>query len=169
MCNIMAEQDIKENAMSGGTPARLRGLDANGNSISPTLAEVMNAMPVATDSAKGLMSARNTIVLNSVSFYYGVSGGTPTRYVRLGRFISGHYTPIRINLSYGSWDAISRSTIDLVFTNGNGLIGYVVESSDTIMYLKCTAGMSFIGTIIGPIIGGRMDLAEEPTGIVYVP
>lgn len=175
----MAEQDIKENAMSGGTPARLRGLDANGNSISSTLAEVMNAMPVATDSAKGLMSARNTIVLNSVSFYYGVSGGTPTRYVRLGRFISGHYTPIRINLSYGSWDAISRSTIDLVFTNGNGkivisgngngLIGYVVESSDTIMYLKCTAGMSFIGTIIGPIIGGRMDLAEEPTGIVYVP
>lgn len=40
----MAE-DIKENAMSGGTPARLRGLDANGNSISPTLAEVENALP----------------------------------------------------------------------------------------------------------------------------
>ena len=40
----MAEQDIKENAMGGGTPARLRGLAANGNSISPTLAEVMNTM-----------------------------------------------------------------------------------------------------------------------------
>lgn len=37
--------DIRENAMSGGTPARLRGLDANGNSISPTLAEVENALP----------------------------------------------------------------------------------------------------------------------------
>lgn len=42
----MAEQDIKENAMSGGTPARLRGLAANGNSISPTLEEVMNAMGI---------------------------------------------------------------------------------------------------------------------------
>ena len=41
----MAE-DIKENAMSGGKPARLRGLAANGNSISPTLEEVMNAMGI---------------------------------------------------------------------------------------------------------------------------
>lgn len=45
----MAE-DIKENAMSGGTPARLRGLAANGNSISPTLEEVMNAMGIYTYS-----------------------------------------------------------------------------------------------------------------------
>ena len=43
----MAEkQDIREDAMSGGTPARLRGLAANGNSISPTLAEVMKAMEI---------------------------------------------------------------------------------------------------------------------------
>lgn len=52
----MAEQDIKENAMSGGTPTRLRGLAANGNSISPTLEEVMNAMGIYTkkwDSNKG--------------------------------------------------------------------------------------------------------------------
>ena len=43
----MAEkQDIRENTMSGGTPARLRGLAANGNSISPTLEEVMNAMGI---------------------------------------------------------------------------------------------------------------------------
>lgn len=85
---------------------------------------------------------------------------------------------MRINLSYGSWDATSRSIIDLVFTNGsrivisgNGdsLIGYVVESSGTTMYLKCTPGISFIGTIIGPIIEGRKVFAEEPTGIVYVP
>lgn len=51
----MAE-DIKENAMSGGTPTRLRGLAANGNSISPTLEEVMNAMGIYTkkwDSNKG--------------------------------------------------------------------------------------------------------------------
>lgn len=176
----MAEkQDIRENAMAGGTPARLRGLAANGNSISPTLAEVVSAMPEATDSAKGLISAGNTIVLKSLSFYYGVSGGTPTQYVRLGKFINAHYSPIRINLSYGMWDATSRSIIDLVFTNGKGkivisgngnrLIGYVAESSDTIIYLKCTAGISFVGTIIGPIIEGRKVFAEEPTGIVYVP
>ena len=47
--NIMAD-DIRENAMAGGTPARLRGLDANGNSISPTLEEVMNAMGIYTYS-----------------------------------------------------------------------------------------------------------------------
>lgn len=46
---VMAE-DIKENAMSGGTPARLRGLAANGNSISPTIQEVMNAMGIYTYS-----------------------------------------------------------------------------------------------------------------------
>lgn len=45
----MAE-DIKENAMSGGKPARLRGLAANGNSISPTLEEVMNAIGIYTYS-----------------------------------------------------------------------------------------------------------------------
>lgn len=50
----MAEQDIRENAMSGGTPTRLRGLDANGNSISPTIQEVASAMPVATMEGKGL-------------------------------------------------------------------------------------------------------------------
>ena len=54
----MAEkQDIQENAMGGGTPARLRGLAANGNSISPTLTEVISAMPVATETNKGLMQA----------------------------------------------------------------------------------------------------------------
>ncbi len=42
--------DIRENAMSGGTPARLRGLAANGNSISPTLTEVMNAIGIYTYS-----------------------------------------------------------------------------------------------------------------------
>lgn len=142
----MAEQDIRENAMSGGTPKRLRGLDANGNSISPTVEEVVNAMPEANDYYKGLMSAKNAMALDFLSFYYGVSGAE-THYVRLGKIGISHYSPMRINLSYGSWNATSRSIIDLVFTNGsrivisgNGdsLIGYVVESSGTTMYLKCT-------------------------------
>ena len=46
-CKNMADkQDIQENAMAGGKPARLRGLDANGNSISPTVVEVMKAMEI---------------------------------------------------------------------------------------------------------------------------
>lgn len=57
MLSMAEKQDIQENAMSGGTPARLRGLDANGNSISPALAEVISAMPVATETNKGLMQA----------------------------------------------------------------------------------------------------------------
>ena len=36
--------DKKENAMGDGIPARLRGLDTNGNSISSTLEKVMDAM-----------------------------------------------------------------------------------------------------------------------------
>ena len=48
-CKIMAD-DIRENAMGGGTPKRLRGLDANGSSISPTLEEVMNAIGIYTYS-----------------------------------------------------------------------------------------------------------------------
>ena len=57
-CKNMADkQDIQENAMAGGKPARLRGLDKNGNSISPTLTEVISAMPVATETNNGLMQA----------------------------------------------------------------------------------------------------------------
>lgn len=51
--------DKREDAMAGGTPERLRGLAANGNSISPTLEEVANAMPVATTNSNGLMSKQS--------------------------------------------------------------------------------------------------------------
>ena len=40
----MAE-DIKENEMQNGKPARLRGIDADGNSITPTMEEVTDALP----------------------------------------------------------------------------------------------------------------------------
>lgn len=30
-------EDIKENEMSGGVPVRMRGIDADGNSITPTM------------------------------------------------------------------------------------------------------------------------------------
>lgn len=40
----MAE-DIKENEMQNGKPARLRGIDTDGNSITPTMEEVTDALP----------------------------------------------------------------------------------------------------------------------------
>lgn len=58
---VMAE-DIKENAMSGGTPTRLRGLAANGNSISPTVEEVMNAMGIYTYSFTLAAGEEKTLV-----------------------------------------------------------------------------------------------------------
>ena len=38
-------KDIKENEMSGGVPVRMRGVDVTGNSITPTMEEVANALP----------------------------------------------------------------------------------------------------------------------------
>lgn len=38
-------EDIKENEMSGGVPVRMRGIDADGNSITPTMEEVTDALP----------------------------------------------------------------------------------------------------------------------------
>lgn len=52
----MAE-DIKENEMNSGKPARLRGIDADGNSVSPTLQEVVGTMPMATTYSEGIMRA----------------------------------------------------------------------------------------------------------------
>lgn len=52
----MAE-DIKENEMNSGKPARLRGIDVDGNSVSPTLQEVVGAMPMATTYSEGIMRA----------------------------------------------------------------------------------------------------------------
>lgn len=70
----MAE-DIRENAMSGGTPARLRGLAANGNSISPTLEEVVSAMPVATENSNGLMSINSIRTFTPMRSVYVKANG----------------------------------------------------------------------------------------------
>lgn len=38
-------KDIKENEMNSGVPVRMRGVDVTGNSITPTMEEVANALP----------------------------------------------------------------------------------------------------------------------------
>ena len=40
----MAE-DVRENEMNSGVPVKMRGIDADGNSVSPTLQEVADALP----------------------------------------------------------------------------------------------------------------------------
>ena len=96
--------DIRENAMSGGTPARLRGLDANGNSISPTLTEVAKALPVATMERKGLAEicqGRTYYTLNPNEFidipilYYGI-------YLFVSETIDG--TSLLIQIAYSKAD-----------------------------------------------------------------
>ena len=84
----MAEQDIRENAMAGGTPARLRGLDANGNSISPTLTEVAKALPKRNEFnieiEVGEIYSLNVGSYNTLFVYYTSSGGVGCM-VLLGR------------------------------------------------------------------------------------
>ena len=71
--------DIRENAMGGGTPARLRGLDANGNSISPTVTEVAKALPKRDefniDIEAGEIYSLNVGSYNTLFVYYTSSAG----------------------------------------------------------------------------------------------
>ena len=74
----MAE-DIRENAMAGGTPTRLRGLAANGDSISPTVAEVAKALPKRNEFnieiKAGEIYSLNVGSYNTLFVYYTSSAG----------------------------------------------------------------------------------------------
>lgn len=174
----MAEQDIRENQMPSGTPVRLRGLDAAGNSITPSMTEAVNAMPVASLSSKGLMSADQAATIKYMVTQNGTSGGGNTRYFCIGCIRSNAYAPISITLSYGFYQSSNRAKLEVVFTgyndgvyisgNGGGVIGYVKESNLTYIYIKCPAGNSFIGTVVGSIIFNKSFTEVEPSGIVYV-
>ena len=62
--------DIKESGMGSGTPTKIRALDANGNSISPSISEVNSVMPMATLTSSGMTGpsqARYSFVVNANS------------------------------------------------------------------------------------------------------
>lgn len=174
----MAEQDIRENQMPSGTPVRLRGLDAAGNSITPSMTEAVNAMPIATEYSKGLMSAEQAATIKYLVVQNGTSGGESTRYYRVGCLKSNAYAPLCISISYGFYQSSSRLKLEVVFTRytnslyssgkGGAVIGYVNESDRTYIYIKCPAGNSFIGTVVGSIIFNKSFTEVEPSGIVYV-
>ena len=176
----MAEkQDIRENAMSGGTPARLRGLAANGNSISPTIQEVTNAMPVATHSSKGIMSANQAFYLRETTIVGGLPGGNPNRYRLIGILNYDAYSPFRVNLSIGGYWSTNRLLIDATLTYYNSpmyvsgvchnRIGYVIKDNKAYVYLEEYAGDSYIGYVIGSGIHEFTSYESEPSNIVYVP
>ena len=171
--------DKKENELSAGIPVQLRGIDAEGNSITPTMEEVTDGLPVATFTNKGLMSSNQALLSDTLHFSLGVPGGSSTMYFRLGRFRSGHYYPIRLCVSYGSWDITPRTVIDVTITNGNGNIiisgkgysqvGYVAGSGYTDIYFACASAASVVGSICGILLEGRAITEEVPVGIEFIP
>ena len=176
----MAEkQDIQENAMAGGTPARLRGLAANGNSISPTIQEVTNAMPIATHSSKGIMSENQAFYLRETTVIGGLAGGFPNRYKLIGILNNDAYAPFRVNISIGGYTSTDRYLINATLTYYSSAmyvsgicynrIGYVIKDNKAYVYLKEEAGNSYIGYVIGSEIHGFTRYESEPSNIVYVP
>lgn len=171
--------DVKENAMQGGVPVRLRGLKADDGSISPTMEEVTAGLPVATPNFKGLMRSDQALLADTSNFSVGISGGNKTAYFRLGRFDIGHYSPVRLCASYGPWNSTSRTVIDIVITNGGGniivsstgysLVGYVLGSWYMDIYFACESGASLVGSIYGKLLDGRTITEERPEGIVFIP
>ena len=94
--NIMAD-DIRENAMAGGTPARLRGLDANGNSISPTIQEVAEtfgkgyAADLNNETDYGISGMFNADTINhppiSSDTIFGIYSNHRAKYITEGVFL----------------------------------------------------------------------------------
>ena len=69
----MAE-DIKENEMQSGTPALLRGLDVNGNSILASITSIQN-IPF-----RGNLSNTDINTVTTQGFYYLATGNTNCPY-----------------------------------------------------------------------------------------
>ena len=132
----MAEQDIRENAMSGGTPARLRGLAANGNSISPTVAEVMDVMgfkryayELIDGQEISLETADNGLYVVYISYY---------SYVAL--YIIGPYGRNSITTPdsnfFGSY--VENTNLKILFGR---------KANEGVLYIKNNSGQKVIANI----------------------
>lgn len=132
----MAEQDIRENAMAGGKPTRLRGLAANGNSISPTIQEVMNAMGIYTYSFT--LAAGEEKDLGNLG--YGLYLVTSPDIAITAIFICGAFSNIFVSDGgYNFYCDYTDGTKSIVFgrkeTNGNFFIKNN-RQNETYMNLK---------------------------------
>lgn len=127
----MAE-DIRENQMPGGTPAKIRGLDANGNSIAPTMGEVAKALPLATTSSKGLMSATDRLNLRAIDVQNSTSKSINLgRIYGLFRFVLWSDTN---SVALYLIDAIGKSIVHVAGYNISGInYSFTVDSNENLI------------------------------------
>lgn len=144
------------------------------------LVEVIRAaMPIATHSSKGIMSADQVFYLSETTIIGGVAGGFSNRYKLIGILNYDAYAPFRVNISMGSYASTDRYLIDATLTYYNSAmyvsgvchnrIGYVIKDNKAYVYLKEYAGNSYIGYVIGSEIHEFTSYESEPSNIVYVP
>ena len=117
--------DIRENAMAGGTPARLRGLDKNGNSISPTLTEVMEAFQLFTGGisvpAKGMakITTRRGLFVFQVSYKPGIVVASFGNSLKLKEISNDTDGGILINNDTSSYINIKRENYEYISIYNN--------------------------------------------------
>ena len=128
--------DKRENAMSGGTPTRLRGLAVNGNSISPTLEEVMDAMgfkryvyELIDGQELSLETTDNGIYIVHVSYY---------AYIAL--YIIGSYGRNSITTPDSNFFGSFVENTDLKILFGR-------KEDSGVLYIKNNSGQKVIATI----------------------
>lgn len=71
--------DIRENEMQNGIPALLRGLDTAGNSITPTMEEVSNALPGTQEYDRGVYYSLPKLIIS----VHKPDGGNATKTITL--------------------------------------------------------------------------------------
>lgn len=144
------------------------------------LVEVIRAaMPIATHSSKGIMSADQAFYLRETTIIGGVAGGFPNRYKLIGILNYDAYAPFCVNISMGGYASTDRYLIDATLTYYNSAmyvsgvcynrIGYVIKGNKAYVYLKEYAGNSYIGYVIGSERHEFTSYESEPSNIVYVP
>lgn len=128
--------DKKENAMGDGIPARLRGLDTNGNSISPTLTKVMDAMgfkryvyELIDGQELSLETADNGLYIVYISYY---------SYIAL--YIIGPYGHNSITTPDSNFFGSFVANTDLKILFGR-------KANEDVLYIKNNSGQKVIANI----------------------
>lgn len=147
--------DLKENALVVRIPANIRCLDSAGNSgITPV--KYINRF-----------------------LRFGINGGQPITWFKLGSFTTNEYEPVLIHLRYGWFNTMDKN-IDIVITTsdsteyvsgtGFNVIGYIKTSNRSIdVYAKLEPAHLCVGYVFGFNENNISSSIEEPSGIKYIP
>lgn len=85
----MAE-DVRENEMNSGVPVKMRGIDADGNSVSPTLQEVADALPGEQKYDRGVYYSLPKPIVS----IHKPTGGNETKTItlfKIGDYNTSHF------------------------------------------------------------------------------